>query len=242
MSPVAINGVDKQGVYIDGVQVKQALSADNETVNKGVYDATTLSAVDADLDDANIKVGVTIFGKTGTVVPGGIETIEKYADATLAASATYTPSDSGIFFIPYTNITAQYRGDVWYRAQAISEKLGQTAIGDGSNFRISNDGSSSQEYCLFRHYYSTGTYTRESSGSLAVGESYTPSSSGFFAEGLKDIYTAITCESLFTTAGWQETRDATDTATIMIGDGTNFRVHSINGTYYYVLMLAKMTT
>lgn len=68
---VAINGVDKQGVYIDGVQVKQALNAANETVNRGIYDPTTLSAVDADLAVGNIKEAITIFGKLGTLVPGG---------------------------------------------------------------------------------------------------------------------------------------------------------------------------
>lgn len=64
--PVAINGVDKQGVAINGVQVKQALDAANETVAKGVYDPTTLSAVDADLATPNIKSGKDIFGKPGS--------------------------------------------------------------------------------------------------------------------------------------------------------------------------------
>lgn len=67
MSPVAQNGVDKQGVSINGVQVEQALNAANETVNKGVYAATTLSAVDADLTVGNIKDTVTIFGFLGTL-------------------------------------------------------------------------------------------------------------------------------------------------------------------------------
>ncbi len=66
MSPVSINGVDKQGVYVSGVQVKQALDAANEDVDKGVYDATTLSAVDAELATANIKNGITIFGFAGS--------------------------------------------------------------------------------------------------------------------------------------------------------------------------------
>lgn len=70
--PVAINGVDKQGVAINGVQVKQALDATNETVNKGVYDPTTLSAVDADLAAANIKEATTIFGFLGTLAAGAI--------------------------------------------------------------------------------------------------------------------------------------------------------------------------
>ena len=68
MSPVAINGVDKQGIHINGLQQKQALSAASETVDKGVYDPTTLSAVDADLAVGNIKSAVTIFGKLGTYV------------------------------------------------------------------------------------------------------------------------------------------------------------------------------
>jgi len=70
MSPVSANGVDHQGVYINGEQVKQALDAANETVDEGVYDPTTLSAVDADLATANIKNGITIFGKLGTLVEG----------------------------------------------------------------------------------------------------------------------------------------------------------------------------
>ncbi len=70
MSPVGINGVDKQGVGINGVQVKQALDAANETVNEGVYDPTTLSTVDVDLAAGNIALGSTIFGFVGTVVPG----------------------------------------------------------------------------------------------------------------------------------------------------------------------------
>jgi len=67
MSPVGINGVDKQGVGINGVQVKQELDAANDTVDEGVYDATTLDAVDADLAAANIKDGITIFGFLGTL-------------------------------------------------------------------------------------------------------------------------------------------------------------------------------
>jgi hypothetical protein len=67
MSPVAISGVDKQGVAVNGVQVKQSLSPANEIVSKGVYNATTLSAVDADLRADFIKWGVTIFGFLGTM-------------------------------------------------------------------------------------------------------------------------------------------------------------------------------
>lgn len=66
MSPVSISGVDKQGVAVNGVQVKQALNAANSTVNKGVYNATLLETVDADLAIGNIKSGITIFGVAGS--------------------------------------------------------------------------------------------------------------------------------------------------------------------------------
>ncbi len=73
MSPVGINGVDGQGVGVNGVQVKQALAAGSETVVAGVYDATTLSTIDADLAVGNIADGVTIFGKLGTYEPSLVE-------------------------------------------------------------------------------------------------------------------------------------------------------------------------
>ena len=50
---------------LNGETVKQALNPANETVGRGIYVATTLSAVDADLASANIKNGITIFGFAG---------------------------------------------------------------------------------------------------------------------------------------------------------------------------------
>jgi hypothetical protein len=93
MSPVSINGVDKQGVDKNGVQVKQTLSDANETVNKGVYAATTLSAVDADLAAANIKSGVTIFGKLGTLAASLAEDILNGAATTFTAA--FVDTDPG---------------------------------------------------------------------------------------------------------------------------------------------------
>jgi len=46
---------------------RRALTPVNDTVSAGYYSTTTLSAVDADLAVGNIKSGVTIFGKAGTV-------------------------------------------------------------------------------------------------------------------------------------------------------------------------------
>jgi len=55
------------GAEVTGTMLRQALSAANDTVQAGVYQATTLSAVDADLATANIKSGVTIFGVQGSL-------------------------------------------------------------------------------------------------------------------------------------------------------------------------------
>lgn len=57
---------------LNGETVKTALNAANEIVNRGIYNATTLSAVDADLQAANIKLAETIFGFLGTVAPGAL--------------------------------------------------------------------------------------------------------------------------------------------------------------------------
>ena len=50
-----------------GTMPSQTLSAANDTVAAGYYAATTLSAVDTDLAAGNIKSGVSIFGKAGTL-------------------------------------------------------------------------------------------------------------------------------------------------------------------------------
>jgi hypothetical protein len=58
--------------WVDGLEVTgsiatSTLSAANDTVAAGYYDATTLATVDSDLAVGNIKNGTTIFGYTGNV-------------------------------------------------------------------------------------------------------------------------------------------------------------------------------
>ncbi len=57
------------GLAVTGTIATQTLSAANDTVSAGYYNATTLSAVDADLATGNILAGKTIFGFAGTVYP-----------------------------------------------------------------------------------------------------------------------------------------------------------------------------
>jgi hypothetical protein len=53
------------GARRTGALVERSLSPANEDVLAGIYDATTLSAVDGDLVTGNIKYGVAIFGIEG---------------------------------------------------------------------------------------------------------------------------------------------------------------------------------
>ena len=54
---------------VTGSVATQTLSAANEIVNAGYYNATTLSVIDSDLITSNILSGKTIFGVDGTVDP-----------------------------------------------------------------------------------------------------------------------------------------------------------------------------
>ena len=81
---VSINGVYSHN-YIDGVLVKETLNPANEIVNRGHYAATTLSTVDADLDTANIKNGITMFGFAGSA------DVQDISDATAIEAEVLSP-------------------------------------------------------------------------------------------------------------------------------------------------------
>lgn len=121
---VFINGVDKQSVDVNAVQVKQSLSGANSNVNKGVYDATLLETVDGDLAVGNIKAGITIFGKDGTLAmtmthdvqgsdvdgQGSIGSVDWYLETTgdIAAGANVTLLTTTIDCAQATVIEAAY--------------------------------------------------------------------------------------------------------------------------------------
>ncbi len=228
------------------------IAATNDDYPKGWHEGNPggLSAVDTDLTPANIKQGVTIFGKAGTLGPGGTETIELYWNGILAAGATYTPAVSGIFSNAWgIRGTPEYYsagGGAWYPPYAHTAHQGAMGLGDGANFRTHNyHGSNSYEQCLFRHYYSSATYERASDGSLAAGAAYTPSTSGFFATGGQNV--AVEMQGRLATAGWSQWRESLydgviGPAGLGIGDGTNLRVNNTGASAYrYVLMRAKLT-
>jgi len=241
--------IGKQGVSLlighNGVQDKTALNPLNETVARGIYDATTLSAVDADLQVGNIKLAENIFGFVGTLAPGGVETLEMVSDADVALDATYTPGVSGIFFLADMQFACEYfstgNGD-WYSPEAIARHAGFTAIGDGSNFRIKC--GLANEYTLFRHHVTTWTYERARDEDLGAGITWTPADSGFFATGSE--ITGVQMEINQTTSGWVKAQESLNQivvpVTIAIGDGTRLRVkNTTGGNRYHVTMRAALT-
>lgn len=246
MSPVGINGVDHQSVALNGVQIRQALNPANEIVAEGVYDPTTLSAVDADLAVANIREATTIFGFLGTLVPGGAETIEMNSTATLGLAATYTPADSGIFFTTQSQYEPQYQSTGgWVSPRAQVRAAGFTAIGDGSHFRI-KCGIAATEYIIFRHHYGTGTYERARDEQLAAGADWIPAVSGFFATGGEDDTVQVQVNK--PVAGWMlagEWQSALVVpGTIYISDGARLKVKNTHGVnaYWHATMRAIMTS
>ncbi|GAI74378.1 unnamed protein product, partial [marine sediment metagenome] len=168
-----------------GTMPTKAIVAGAETYEEGYHagNPSGLSAIDTDLAPDNIKETVNIFGKEGTVVPAGVETLERYYSQSLAAGATYTPADSGIFFVAAGGIsprlTPYYNG---YRPMDTSNYYGFTAIGDGSNLGIKSE-SYPVELLMMRHYITTWTYDKYYDDDLPQNSAYVPADGGFFACG-----------------------------------------------------------
>ena len=145
MSPVGINGVDKQGVGINGVQVKQELDAANDTVDEGVYDATTLDAVDADLAAANIKDGITIFGFLGTLsatlaedVIHVTQSVETVTSSSFTAYELWTTLDADAD-LDLVDKTDTYDADSLAVASAVLAAV-QAQVADEMKIRLYMDG------------------------------------------------------------------------------------------------------
>jgi len=213
------------------------LSATSNEYDRGFHKGNPggLDAVDTDLATGNIKDGVNIFGKVGTVIPGGTETIETSDQSDIAYLGTYTPSGEGIFFGgqdgAFALSSVEYYSTfktTWYNVQGGTYwAAGFTAIGDGTNFRLKNNSGGAIETSLQRHHMSTGTYERAYDNNIAAGASYTPSA-GFIAVGSEDTNPRI--QTNLATNGWvlaDEYQSATNNPiTVAIADGTNIRVYT----------------
>ncbi|MFH0854084.1 MAG: hypothetical protein V1891_01175 [bacterium] len=91
------------GAEITGAMPTQTLSADNDTVSLGYYEATTLSAVDADLISANIKSGINLFGVGGSFVGGYTygDSVQSTVLTTATGAGTYNASNLTVSNVRY---------------------------------------------------------------------------------------------------------------------------------------------
>jgi len=126
-------------VKLTGTGTK-TLSSANDTVSAGYYEATTLSAVDADLAAANIKKGADIFGKVGTYegTGGGSATIAKTGQTTSYATGDDGDLQKGVAwpnprFTDNSNgtVTDNLTGLIWLQnANAFGTRDWATALTD----------------------------------------------------------------------------------------------------------------
>ena len=255
---------EQNGAWVAILSVK-TLNPANETVEAGYYAATTLSAVDGDLATANIRGGFIIFGivgsndvqnvsdadalvadvkdpktfysvtgarKTGTLV----ETIERVSHGNLAAGATYTPSDPGIYqlYQGHTGSQGEIHTEVycttnttWYDIPASLDSYQLIAFcTEGASARIKNvDGSYSQEYSLIRIHISGGTYEEVVDEQMSASEVYTPVASSSLFGGGEGF--APMLEYQRAAATWWSAQQIKGTG-FCPSDGTNIRFHNTN--------------
>ena len=143
-----------------GTIAEVAIAAGSENVPAGIHTATTLSAIDGDLAVGNIKSGVTIFGKAGTI------------------AGSYRLQDDQL----HNNVATRTapEDDIWFKIKQITiTKL----ISSPSTLRISFDlRNNSGNYEVNGKIYKNGNPVGfERSNSTQVWETFTQDLS--FAQG-----------------------------------------------------------
>lgn len=137
---------------------KVALAPASDAYPKGWHQGDTggLDAVDTDLATGNIKTGVTIFGKEGTVVPGDTLTDYHYYED-LAAAASYTPPAKSRFTFTVVGTLESdrvalefYDGSGWVAAEgpAPYESFAFVMQDEAQSVRITNHEASARKISL----------------------------------------------------------------------------------------------
>ena len=194
-----------------GTMAVRTLNFANDTVLAGYYAATTLSVVDADLDVVKIKKGITIFGFLGTYQAEPVLS-EVYNDA-LAAGASYTPGNAGIYQSAGDNTSFIY-------PEFNSAKIGWKGPGDrvgapycymghwvsdGTNARVRNVSGAEKDVRVVRWYLDTFTYSRSYDEDLAATTGYTPAVAGYYSYGGES--NQLGYQYNFAAPGWKSARD-----------------------------------
>jgi hypothetical protein len=95
-----------------------------------------------------------------SIDPSWTPTFERYADISLAAGASYTPSVKGLFsatssYTSYESVAANYEYyssslSSWYKLSQSAAGVIPPALGDGVNFRIKNWASATYQVIIMR--------------------------------------------------------------------------------------------
>jgi len=128
----------------------KTLSPDNDTVQAGRYVATTLRAVDSDLDAANIADSIEIFGITGTFTGGALQEDTRAeatslinTDTTLAAAQSTTWVDMNGGEVDLVTVTPTFAADSFAFIAGCCNALVQDVL---LKFRLYVDGVQRDEY------------------------------------------------------------------------------------------------
>lgn len=216
--------IGKQGVSLiighNGVQDKTTLNPANETVARGIYDATTLSTVDAELATVNIKAGITIFGFAG---PATVQ------DISGADAAVGDVKDTVTFFSVTGTIKTGTMATRTLNPDNETVLAGYYAATTLSTVDIHLAAANIKQGVTIFGFLGTviqagvETIERVTVENIADGAAYTPGVAGLFmASYIKMQHIA---SELFSTAeaGWEAMNIGTPVRIFVVGDGTNLR-------------------
>lgn len=235
----ALVGEVKQGVTFfsvtgaikTGTMPTVAIVAGSDAYPVGYHagDAGGLDAIDTDLAPANIAVGTTIFGHIGTHAGAPAESYEWYYTADLAASAYYTPGVSGFFSAALeTEDLETYLQGVGWQFIHSANRGSEAIIGDGTNLRYRNaDGANARNIVVMRLTITGATFERYYSADIAADSFYTPSDEGLFSVAGESYDDAqVHGEYNYNGSWWPIIIEGGYGISLLIGDGTNFRIHN----------------
>lgn len=235
-----------------GTMPTKAIAAGTDTYEEGYHagDPGGLDAIDADLAPANIKSGVTIFGKVGTSM--SFTDYHYYED--LAGGATYTPPASSLAILLNEDRTLQsdvmhiefYDDAGWVDGHdaGVDEATCHLFQDSNQNIRVANADISAYKISLTGVTWSGATDYRHYED-LAVSTAYTPSAesiaSAFVVEGFlnSDI-----CLQLYNGSSWLDAHAGSvmERSRLVLQDnGQNMRVYNADASNAHKISLTGIT-
>jgi len=166
-----------------------------------------------------------------------IPVFEKYYEGTLAAGATYTPADEGLYSMS-SNDSGYMRFEIYGDTKWImGAESGETFVffGDGTHLRVKNYAGDSHPIVLMRAkvQHMDPSYTW-SGGSLAASSTLVLTSPGVYSIAPEEDAFEFQGEYYHSTDGWLKFSDSSNNHVYtMISDGSNARLRNRNSSTAY---------